>query len=109
MFPCRRYGLHGLPLPPRPAAGPAAAAAATASQLQQVTPARIREVYNVTMVRGGSSGVRNRQAVAEFQGQQMNERDLALFFQRYVPAARRVDPPFPPSPSLTHTHTHVRI
>lgn len=85
------YGLHGTPAPPRPAAlgqaapkpewGPAPAQAA-------VTPAALRARYGVA--EGGvtpTGSTVNRQAVAEFQGQQMNATDLKNFFSRFVPDA----------------------
>ena len=82
------YGLHGLPLPPRkqqmqknekkqqaPPAQPAS-----------VTPSVIEQVYNIkdAKVSGDS---KNRQAVAEFQGQTMKDSDLTQFFKTYVPKA----------------------
>ena len=76
------FGVHGLPLPPRPAA-----AAATPAD---VTPKVITDTYKVSGVAVSRSST-NRQAVAEFQGQTMNGTDLAQFFQDYVPGAQQGD------------------
>jgi hypothetical protein len=84
------YGVHGLPAPPRPAAlgqvpkpewGPA-------PEQAPVTPAVLRARYGVD--KGGvapTGSTVNRQAVAEFQGQQMNATDLKNFFAKFVPDA----------------------
>lgn len=73
------YGLHGLPLPlPEPALQ------AIDEQPVNVTPALIRDTYGIAgVVPSGRKG--NRQAVAEFQGQTMNETALNEFFRRYSP------------------------
>jgi len=77
------FGIHGLPLPlrnkyqpPRPAM-PA-----------NVTPEVINADYGSPdgIVPAGTK--KNRQAVAEFQGQFMNETDLVTFFKNYVPSAK---------------------
>lgn len=73
------YGLHGLPLPPREDLAPP-------MQPASVTPSVIEEVYNIKGVKVSGSS-KNRQAVAEFQGQTMNDSDLTAFFQNYVPNA----------------------
>lgn len=93
------FGLHGLPLPPRPrrAATPAqsvwnnaAAAQGPPPQAANVTPAVIAEVYNVGGVTVDRSS-KNKQAVAEFQGQTYNSTDLDKFFSLYVPDAKPGD------------------
>lgn len=70
------YGLHGLPLPPRVALGDDRAA--------NVTPAVISQTYGMAGVKPSSSA-QNRQAVAEFQNQQMITDDLQAFFKAYLP------------------------
>jgi hypothetical protein len=94
------FGLHGLPLPPRSrrvahhtlssvwnndvaSQGPPPTPA-------NVTPAVIAEVYNVGGVTVDRSS-RNKQAVAEFQGQTYNSTDLNKFFELYVPDAKPGD------------------
>jgi len=74
------YGLHGLPLPPtarldvKPPATPIA----------NVTPEVLASTYNVSgVIPSGST--KNRQAIAEFQGQTMNETDLSSSFKEYFP------------------------
>merc|ERR1711892_819894 len=78
-------GLHGLPLPPKPerkvGRGPRGIA---------VVPEVIRDVYNISGVTPTGS-VKNRQAVAEFQGQTFNPKDLVKYFEAYVPAKQRGD------------------
>jgi len=75
------FGLHGLPLPPRqaivaashgPPAGPA-----------KVTPDVIASTYGISGVKVSRSD-KNRQAVAEFQGQNMNSTDLKVMFKATV-------------------------
>ena len=83
------YGLHGLPLPPR---ARALAGDAVAPTTVAITPAVIQQAYKISGVsvsRANSS--RNRQAVAEFQGNPMSPADLASFFKRYVPGAKPGD------------------
>ena len=75
------YGLHGLPLPPRKKASQAPPA-----KPAEVTPAVILSQYNVGGVTP-AAGSKNKQAVAEFQGQTMNSTDLQQFFAAYVPNA----------------------
>jgi tripeptidyl-peptidase-1 len=77
------YGLHGLPLPPRQAL---AAPGTPAS----VTPAVIEKYYDVSGVTPSGS-TKNRQAVAEFQGQTEKPADLAQFFKQFVPSAEAKD------------------
>ena len=81
------FGVHGLPLPPRHSQ-----AAATTAAIPVVTPAVIASTYDVAGVvvdRSGKS--RNRQAVAEFQGNGMNSTDLATFFKNEVTGAQAGD------------------
>jgi tripeptidyl-peptidase-1 len=81
------FGLHGLPLPPRPRrAAPSAASVwenvqnvAPPKAAANVTPAVIADVYNVGGVKVDRSS-KNKQAVAEFQGQTYNSTDLDTFF-----------------------------
>jgi hypothetical protein len=56
------------------------------AQPASVTPSVIEQVYNIkdAKVSGDS---KNRQAVAEFQGQTMKDSDLTQFFKTYVPKA----------------------
>jgi len=70
------FGLHGLPLPPKPKAAPTATPAA-------VNPAVIEQTYGVSGVKVDRSS-KNRQAVAEFQGQTMKDADLTQFFKSFV-------------------------
>ena len=95
------FGLHGLPLPPRPRrADPAPtwglsaplSLAAGHRRLQEggpanVTPAVIAQVYGVAGVTVDREGS-NKQAVAEFQGQTMNETDLQTYFAMCDPLPR---------------------
>jgi len=76
------YGLHGLPLPPRKLPKKLGAAVGTAT----VTPQVLRSTYGVGDNKG-SGNKKNRQAVAEFQGEAMNQTDLSDFFIAYVPSA----------------------
>lgn len=72
------FGLHGMPLPPRKlkvGAGPA-----------NVNPATILRKYNVAGV-NVTRGLTNRQAVAEFQGQNGEQSDLNKFFKEQVEAS----------------------
>ena len=59
------YGLHGLPLPPREEK-----TAAPTAQPASVTPSVIKQVYRISDAKVSGSS-KNRQAVAEFQGQTM--------------------------------------
>jgi tripeptidyl-peptidase-1 len=77
------YGTHGLPLPPsRTQQAP--------SDMADVTPAVIESTYKISGVTITGS-TKNRQAVAEFQGQTMANSDLVDFFQKYVPGAKTGD------------------
>merc|ERR1719443_317480 len=71
------YGLHGLPLPPRSALSQPPAKPA------DVTPDVLTQTYNVSGV-SPSGSTKNRQAVAEFQGQTIELSDLEQFFKSYV-------------------------
>lgn len=75
------YGLHGLPLPPRPRRP-------IKEKVAAVTPAVLTKTYNVSIPAGPST--KKSQAVAEFQGQTMKVSDLTKFFKKYakgLPAA----------------------
>lgn len=79
------FGLHGLPLPPREpliAAGP--------EQPAKVTPVVIAQTYSISGVTPKGTTT-NRMAVAEFQGQNEKDSDLAQFFKEYVPNAQPGD------------------
>ena len=78
------FGLHGLPLPPRKRA---TASTATAPS---IGPSDLRKAYSVSGVTASGS-VKNRQAVAEFQGEEFNSDDLEQFFQNFVPDAPASD------------------
>jgi len=73
------YGMHGLPLPPRKPIG-----ASARQNPVDVTPAVIQKTYNVAGVTPSGS-LKNKQAVAEFQGQTIEPSDLVKFFEDYVP------------------------
>lgn len=75
------YGVHGLPLPPRTALGTPPTTPAS------VTPSVLAKTYNVSGVTPSGS-MKNRQAVAEFQGQTMSVSDLNTFFDKYVPGSK---------------------
>ena len=75
------FGLHGLPLPPRQQAVITSMAKPAAPA--KVTPSVIASTYQINGVKVSRSE-KNRQAVAEFQGQFMNSSDLAKNFQDYV-------------------------
>jgi hypothetical protein len=77
------FGLHGLPLPPRTAELQIASHGPFPRQPANVTPAVIAETYGIKGVKVSRSD-KNRQAVAEFQGQFMNSTDLATMFADYV-------------------------
>ena len=95
------FGLHGMPLPPRarrttPLTPPKPWGADVVAPPQQpaapanVTPAVIAQVYNVEGVTVDRSS-KNKMAVAEFQGQTMNETDLQTYFDMFVPDAKPGD------------------
>jgi subtilase family serine protease len=69
------FGLHGLPLPPKQVSVSAAPAL--------VTPDVLASTYSIAGVKVSRSA-KNRQAVAEFQGQFMNSTDLKGYFSKYV-------------------------
>ena len=71
------FGLHGLPVP-RPSEE-----LGQPGEPADVTPAVIYSTYNVVSPKVTRSA-KNRQAVAEFQGQFMNSTDLVNMFKRYV-------------------------
>ena len=80
------FGLDGLPLPPR---GKRLEIASHGPfppfprKPANVTPAVIAETYGIKGVKVSAES-KNRQAVAEFQGQFMNSTDLAVMFADYV-------------------------
>jgi tripeptidyl-peptidase-1 len=79
------FGLHGTPLKVRKPL-----VTAPVSQMAKVTPAVLKQVYNV----GGvivSRGTKNKRATAEFQGQRTTQADLTAFFKEYVPDAKPGD------------------
>ena len=89
------FGVHGLPLPPKhklllsPNQQPNNVDPADPAV---VTPTVIASTYKVTgVVVDRSSKNRNRQAVAEFQGNAMNSTDLVTFFKKEVPEAQAGD------------------
>lgn len=79
------FGLHGLPLPPRKPL-----IATLPKQPANVTPAVIAATYNIGGVTPKGTTT-NRMAVAEFQGQNEKDSDLATFFKEYVPDAQPGD------------------
>jgi len=89
------FGVHGLPLPPRtttPMAdddgtddGPNNGCGGSVP----ITPGLIRKTYNVSGT--GSGSLKNRQAIAEFQGQLLSQSDLTQFFNQYVKNAKSGD------------------
>ena len=89
------FGVHGLPLPPKhklllsPNQQPNNVDPADPAV---VTPTVIASTYKVTgVVVDRSSKNRNRQAVAEFQGNGMNSTNLVTFFKNEVPEAQAGD------------------
>ena len=87
------FGLHGVPLPRRlPSAiagrvGGGVGGGGSRTLPVAVTPSVIADVYHVSGVHVRRDPLyRNRQAVAEFQGQTMNHTDLRLFFEKFVPS-----------------------
>jgi tripeptidyl-peptidase-1 len=82
------YGMHGLPLPPRkPILG---SPNPFPPQPVNVTPAVIEKVYDVSGVTPSGS-MKNKDAVAEFQGQTIEPSDIVKFFKDYVPKAATAD------------------
>lgn len=81
------YGVHGLPAPPRQTIRRRTAATGgdveDAPMQAPVTPEVLEKAYSVSGVKASGS-LKNRQAVAEFQGQAMNEADLVKFFATFV-------------------------
>jgi tripeptidyl-peptidase-1 len=77
------YGMHGLPLPPRKPIG-ASGGPTPPENPVNVTPAVLQKTYNVAGVTPSGS-LKNKQAVAEFQGQTIEPSDLVKFFKDYVP------------------------
>ena len=77
------FGLHGLPLPPRQAITTLAHGPSRPAQPANVTPAVIASTYGIPAGKASGSE-KNKQAVAEFQGQFMNSTDLVNYFKAYV-------------------------
>jgi subtilase family serine protease len=80
-------GLHGLPLPVRK---PVVASSGEPGEPAKVTPAVLASTYSIGGV-SPSGNPKNRQAVAEFQGQYEKDKDLADFFKTFVPHAKPGD------------------
>ncbi len=78
------FGLHGLPLPKY---APLVSYSDDPSQPVAVTPDVIATTYKVSGVTP-KGGLTNRMAVAEFQGQNEEDADLAKFFKTYVKNAQ---------------------
>jgi len=78
------YGLHGLPMPPQKSERGRRLQFPPGQQPAKVTPAVIASTYKVSGV-NASGSEKNRQAVAEFQGQTMSSDDLDTFFKTYLP------------------------
>jgi len=78
-------GLHGLPLPPK-----MRQTQSTSEAVAEVTPSVIASTYGVSGVQVSGSA-KNRQAVAEFQGQTMNSADLVTVFEQEMPSAKALD------------------
>ena len=76
------FGLHGLPLPPRGAAG-RRVRFPHPREPANVTPAVLARTYGIAGVKKVANST-NRQAVAEFQGQCMNQTDLETFWEMFV-------------------------
>ena len=83
------YGPHGLPLPRSPPPAESAPPRPTA-QIAAITPAVLRRVYGIDAAGVvGTGSTKNRNAVAEFEGQTISTSDLTKFFKRFVPGADR--------------------
>jgi tripeptidyl-peptidase-1 len=80
------HGLHGLPLPERVTVRSHGAKSSVGSEPVEVLPAVIRKLYGFEATKA-SGNPKVRQAVAEFQGQLMNQTDVDAFFAQYVPGA----------------------
>merc|ERR1711865_1060789 len=72
------FGLHGLPLPPRQNI-----VGSAGDEPAQVTPDVLTTTYSIGGVTIDHAS-KNSQAVAEFQGQTMANKDLTAFFSKYV-------------------------
>jgi tripeptidyl-peptidase-1 len=81
-----RFGLHGVPVPNM---GPLTSNVDDGFG-DNITPDVIHSTYNVSGVTPSGSAS-NRQAVAEFQGQNEKDEDLASFFTQFVPNAQPGD------------------
>merc|ERR1711998_456813 len=78
------YGLHGLPMPPSKKDG--RRLQPSPSEPVAVTPEVLASTYKIGGVTPTGSE-KNRQAVAEFQGQTMSSADLSTFWKKFVPKA----------------------
>ena len=78
------FGLHGVPLPPK-------ARLPNPADPADVTPTVLAQTYHVGAPYVDRHGTKNKQAVAEFQGQYMNKSDLSVFFSKEVPSAQPGD------------------
>jgi subtilase family serine protease len=76
------FGLHGLPLPKNGPIPTVTTSENPPAQPALVTPAVLEQVYSISGVTPKAAS--NKQAVAEFQGQYMSDKDLADFFKKYV-------------------------
>lgn len=77
------FGMHGLPLPHNKFV-------AASNGPAPVTPEVIGNTYNSSNL-FGTSDVKNRQAVGEYQGQNALDTDTAKFFKQYVKGASEKD------------------
>ena len=87
------HGLHGVPLPssapvPVPVARPKAGEPMATPP--PVVPSVLIETYGLSKAKASGSE-KIRQAVAEFQGQTMNQTDVTAFFAKYVSGAAAGD------------------
>jgi tripeptidyl-peptidase-1 len=82
------FGLHGLPTPPK-SVEIESFQPPIPSKIPAALPDVITKAYKISGKASGSEKVR--QAVAEFQGQTMNQTDVETFFQKYVPDAPAKD------------------
>jgi subtilase family serine protease len=74
------FGLHGLPLPPTQ---PLVISSSAPGQPAKVDPNVLASTYSIGGVKT-TGNIKNRQAVAEFQGQLMSSKDLTTLFKTYV-------------------------
>jgi subtilase family serine protease len=80
------FGLHGLPTPPKALEIKSfSSQPGPPSKVPAALPDVITKAYQVSGKASGSKKIR--QAVAEFQGQTMNQTDVETFFAKYVTSA----------------------